>query len=152
MNHTQNLNLNLPEYEDEADIDSINENMQTLDFAVTDLDEDMESKITFPSGGTAGQVLELDENGEAQWGDKLPTEDIVVAVQDWMETNVPPHESYIVDQSLSISGAAADAKVTGDRLRALENAEEAGLVYTRPEDFGAVGDGVQMIQWQLMTP
>ena len=142
MNHTQNLNLNLPEYEDEADIDSINENMQTLDFAVTDLDEDMESKITFPSGGTAGQVLELDENGEAQWGDKLPTEDIVVAVQDWMETNVPPHESYIVDQSLSISGAAADAKVTGDRLRALENAEEAGLVYTRPEDFGAVGDGV----------
>lgn len=41
----------------------------------------------------------------------------------------------IVDPTLSLKGAAADAKVTGDRLALLEN-------YVTPQMFGAVGDGV----------
>lgn len=171
LNHTRNLNLNLPEYEDEADIVSLNENMQTLDYTVGDLDEDIASKITQPPGGTAGQVLELGNNGEVHWGDKLPTGNIAEVVDDWLQVHMPPAQSFIVDQTLNVNGAAADARVAGDRIRAIENninnfangatnnqvpvadgnggwewetmsVTDGGGEYTQPEDFGAAGDGV----------
>lgn len=48
-------------------------------------------------------------------------------VTDWLDQNVDPVGSaVVVDSSLSISGAAADAKVTGDKIRALKNAYEIG--------------------------
>lgn len=40
-----------------------------------------------------------------------------------------------VDSTLTISGAAADAKITGDKIALLSN-------YVTPQMFGAVGDGV----------
>ena len=43
------------------------------------------------------------------------------AVSDWLTANVDPVGSaVVVDSSLSISGAAADAKVTGDEIASLE--------------------------------
>lgn len=44
-------------------------------------------------------------------------------------------DASVVDPTLSLSGAAADAKVTGDRLDLLEN-------YVTPQMFGAKADGV----------
>jgi hypothetical protein len=44
-------------------------------------------------------------------------------------------DASVVDPTLSLSGAAADAKITGDRLALLSN-------YVTPQMFGAVGDGV----------
>ena len=120
MNHTTNLNLNLPEYADEADIASMNSNMQTIDYAVGDLDDDIATKVTQPSGGTAGQVIEMGSNGEVKWGDKLPVEDIVSIIEDWLNTYMPPQETFVVDQTLLVQGAAADSKAVGDRLAEIE--------------------------------
>ena len=120
MNHTTNLNLNLPEYADEADIASLNSNMQTIDYAVGDLDDDIATKVTQPSGGTAGQVIEMGSNGEVKWGDKLPVEDIVSIIEDWLNTYMPPQETFVVDRTLLVQGAAADAKAAGDRLAEIE--------------------------------
>ena len=119
MNHTTNLNLNLPEYADEADIASLNSNMQTIDYAVGDLDDDIATKITQPSGGTAGQVIEMGSNGEVKWGDKLPVEDIVSIIEDWLNTYMPPQETVVVDRTLLVQGAAADSKAVGDRFAQL---------------------------------
>lgn len=44
------------------------------------------------------------------------------AVSEWLEENVNPAGSaVVVDSSLTVSGAAADAKVTGDELRDLKS-------------------------------
>lgn len=120
LNHTTNLNLNLPEYADEADIASMNSNMQTIDYAVGDLDDDIAMKVTQPSGGTAGQVLEMGSNGEVKWGEKLPVEDIVSIIEDWLNTYMPPQETVVVDRTLLVQGAAADSKEVGDRLEEIE--------------------------------
>ena len=38
------------------------------------------------------------------------------AVADWLEDNVDPETGYVLDSTLSIANAAADAKAVGDRL------------------------------------
>ena len=43
-------------------------------------------------------------------------------------------DAFVVDPTLSLSGAAADAKVTGDKLALLS-------IYVTPQMFGAIGDG-----------
>lgn len=44
---------------------------------------------------------------------------IEAAVQDWMDDNLAPSQ-WVIDNTLSISGAAADAKKTGDGLNELK--------------------------------
>ena len=72
----------------------------------------------------------LDQNGLQSFATKLNTklktifalkgeyatdEQVTTAVEGWLDTNVDPVGSaVVVDSTLSISGAAADAKVTGD--------------------------------------
>lgn len=50
------------------------------------------------------------------------------AVAAWMNENLTPSTETVIDSSLTVSGAAADAKVTGDRIRNLE-AEIDGMEY-----------------------
>lgn len=45
---------------------------------------------------------------------------IAEGVSNWMDENLTP-TTPVVDASLTVSGAAADAKATGDRITALEN-------------------------------
>ncbi len=53
--------------------------------------------------------------------------DVPDLVTDWLDENVEPVGSaVIVDSSLTITGAAADAKVTGDNIKALNNKVEQG--------------------------
>ena len=40
----------------------------------------------------------------------------------WLETHVDPDTGYVIDDSLTIQGAAADAKATGDAVTELNNA------------------------------
>lgn len=47
---------------------------------------------------------------------------IMVGVQEWMDENLTDPTDPIVDASLSLSGAAADAKKTGDEISALKSA------------------------------
>lgn len=61
-------------------------------------------------------------------------ESVPAAVTSWLEENVEPVGSaVVVDNTLSITGAAADAKVTGDKIK--ENSELVGdmlQVYNSP--------------------
>ena len=142
MDKTSFLELNKPQYPEDADVGAFNENMDQIDQAVESLTNTVNNKVTRPSGGAAGKVLEYGNNGAIQWGDKLPTRQVVQAVEEWLTLNVPTQETVVVDDTLSISGAAADSKVTGDRFEDIEEAMASLTdVYTQPEDFGAVGDG-----------
>ena len=61
----------------------------------------------------------------------LVAEDIPTIVTTWLTENVDPVGSAVtVDSSLTISGSAADAKVTGDKITELEDELEA------VEDYG----------------
>lgn len=76
--------------------------------------------ITDPNG-TNGQILQTDGQGGTVWVDKQTDEQIANAVTDWLDDHVVPGASTIVvDDTLSISGAAADAKKTGDELTSLK--------------------------------
>ena len=44
------------------------------------------------------------------------TEPLVDAVETWMDENIEPGAAAVIDKTLTIDGAAADAKVVGDEL------------------------------------
>lgn len=54
-------------------------------------------------------------------GEPLNQEVISTAVTTWMDANITQPTDPIVDSSLSVSGAAADAKVTGDLIRQIND-------------------------------
>ena len=59
------------------------------------------------------------------------------AVSEWLEENVNPAGSaVVVDSSLTVSGAAADAKVTGDEIRDLKSDLSQPSMNINTEDVG----------------
>lgn len=79
-----------------------------------------ESIVTATGNMTAEQAQQTRENLGA--GEPLRPEDISTAVTSWMDANITQPTDPIVDSSLSVSGAAADAKVTGDLIKQMNNA------------------------------
>jgi hypothetical protein len=49
------------------------------------------------------------------------TEEIGTATKEWLSENLTPESAGVVDKTLSIEGAAADAKETGDRINELKS-------------------------------
>lgn len=47
---------------------------------------------------------------------------VAEAVTDWLEENVDPDSGYVIDKSLTVENAAADAKKVGDEVGALKSA------------------------------
>lgn len=85
-----------------------------------------DTKVPAPEqDGTSGQILRTNGDGTTRWDNAATQEEIGSAVEDWLEENVTGGETLIVDESLTISGAAADAKVTGDNVRELKSALDA---------------------------
>lgn len=83
--------------------------------------------VTNPNG-TNGQILQTDGQGGTVWVNKQTDEQIANAVTGWLDDHVVPGSSTIVvDDSLNIQGAAADAKKTGDEINILK--EELLQVY-----------------------
>lgn len=74
--------------------------------------------------GTTGQVLTKTASG-TEWSDAgNPTdEQVAEAVTDWLDENITeiPATAPIVDSSLTVQGAAADAKKTGDEIADLKS-------------------------------
>lgn len=55
--------------------------------------------------------------------DQLPaiaTSAAAAEVSDWLATHIDPDTGYVIDDSLTVSQAAADAKVTGDKINGLK--------------------------------
>lgn len=50
------------------------------------------------------------------------SEKVAETVTEWLEENVDPDSGYVIDKSLTIEGAAADSKATGDAVDDLKSA------------------------------
>lgn len=87
------------------------------------IQEALDAVNPLPTGGTVGQVLTKTANGSA-WSDAgTPTQaQVAEAVSDWADENITVTTGVVIDQSLSVSGAAADAKKTGDEISELKSA------------------------------
>ena len=86
------------------------------------IQEALNATSPLPTGGTIGQVLTKTANGST-WSDAgTPTqEQVAEAVSDWADENITVETGVVIDNSLSVSGAAADAKKTGDEISDLKS-------------------------------
>ena len=66
-----------------------------------------------------GKVIALIQ---ALQGAGVSPEAIKTAVEEWLAENVDPETGYVLDKTLSIEGAAADAKAAGDEIGDLKSA------------------------------
>lgn len=86
------------------------------------------SNMPEPSNRIEGYLKTIAENG----GGSVDPEDIAEIVTDWLDDHVDPETGYVLDDTLSIAGAAADAKAAGDAVDELKSAisEVDGDIYT----------------------
>ena len=87
------------------------------------IQEALDAVNPLPTGGSVGQVLTKTANGSA-WSDAgTPTQEQVAdAVSDWADEHITVTTGVVIDTSLSVAGAAADAKKTGDEITDLKSA------------------------------
>ena len=79
------------------------------------------NKLNKPSNnGTNDQILRSNGDGSTRWDNAATSNEIGTAVTSWLNENVTGEGSVVVDETLSVSGAAADAKVVGDEIAALK--------------------------------
>jgi len=91
--------------------------------------------VMLPSGSDASVELEIDQYGhytlhfkipkgskgdKGDNGDPAPTSVIAPAVEAWMDANITQDPTVVIDQSLAVSGAAADSKAAGDFIKYVE--------------------------------
>ena len=113
MNRTSHLQLNLPEYVDLADVQKLNDNMVIID-------SELYGKMTKPLGGSVGNYLTIDSSGNLAWGGPVTTTLIRDAVTRWLGNNINPSTTIVIDDTLSHTQQAADAKAVGDLCALLE--------------------------------
>lgn len=105
-------NLDLPEYIDDADVDVLNKNTATIDAILND-------KITNPTGGVPGKFLQVGQNGKPAWGSAASATAVVEATEAWLAEHFNG-ETFVIDDTLTVAGAAADAAQVGTRINLAE--------------------------------
>ena len=111
---------------------------------------EINSKADEPTGTkSAGKVYGLDSNGHPAWvdgggggGGSVDPQDIAQAVADWCEENITEDPTVVIDKSLLVEGAAADAKATGvirSTFNDLVNKEEVTI--HADWEQGGIGSG-----------
>ena len=86
------------------------------------LQEAIDATSPLPTGGTVGQVLTKTENGSAWSNAGTPTqEQVAEAVSDWADEHITVETGVVIDQSLTVQGAAADSKKVGDEISDLKS-------------------------------
>ena len=89
--------------------------------------------LGFPAGGGSyDQVIRSNGDGTSRWDNAATQEEIGAAVTEWLGDNVPTGTTVVVDRSLSVDGAAADAKTTGQVKESIDKvngwmADETGV-------------------------
>lgn len=90
------------------------------------IQEALDAVNPLPTGGSVGQVLTKTANGSTWSNAGTPTQEQVAdAVSDWADEHITVSTGVVIDTSLSVAGAAADAKKTGDEITDLKSAIEA---------------------------
>lgn len=123
---TERLNLIKPGYTEKADIGIINSNMDTIDAAIHRNDT---SKLDKPSGVAPGKFLQIGLDGKAVWGDSIGEATVESKVTEWLDENITPGTTVVVDASLTQSGVSADAKAAGDAINALRDSVNDAVDY-----------------------
>ena len=85
------------------------------------------------------KVVGKDSSGKL-WTEPVEQAEIISATESWLDTHVDPQTGYVVDNSLSISGAAADAAACGELKSALEDSDTIALLH-----MDEINDTVQSI-------
>ena len=122
---TTNYHLKKPGYNEAQDIAVINDNMDTVDGALKDHEDRVAAAENWlPSGnGTEDQILRSNGDGTTKWDNAATQEEIGAAVTAWLDEHATQSETYIeVEDTLSVSGAAADSKTVGDKFAELNGA------------------------------
>lgn len=80
-------------------------------------------------------------------------DDVSGYISDWLEDHISGGQGVAVDNTLTVQGAAADAKAAGDRLKALEEAtietDDTLTVQGAAADAKATGDEIKAIKDSL---
>ena len=92
-----------------------------------------EINARLPEGnGQLNQIMRSNGDGTSRWDSPATQEEIGAAVTEWLGDNVPTGTTVVVDRSLSVDGAAADAKTTGElksTVKVSDNIEVARFAY-----------------------
>ena len=124
MAETTNLHLKKPEYADPADIKDINDNMDTIDGAVKQAQDDIDAIEGWqPTGnGTLDQILRSNGDGTTRWDEAATQQEIGSAVTDWLDDNIDQASTAAIDDTLTVEHAAAESKTVGDKLSDIRSA------------------------------
>jgi len=108
LNRTPNYDLYLPEYTDDADVAILNQNATLIDGILSDIEDEVDTKMTQPTGGTDGQALLIDDNGQLYWG-SIPTSasEMQEYVDDWLDDH-PEATTTVEDGSISFQKLNSD--------------------------------------------
>jgi len=90
---------------------------------------DTQISATGPQGAQGVQGIQGakgDKGDKGDQGDPAPSSLVVPAVESWMNANITDDPTVVIDSSLSVSGAAADAATVGNMI----SAGTDGLVLT----------------------
>ena len=67
-----------------------------------------------------GQNFNVMDGADGAEGEPAPSSAVTPAVTAWLAEHIAQETGYVIDDSLSVSGAAADAKATGDEIGGLK--------------------------------
>lgn len=80
------------------------------------------SKPSTNPNGTSGQILRSNGDGTVTWDNAATGEEVASATTAWLNEHISGGQTIAIDDSLSVAGAAADAKKTGDEIGDLKSA------------------------------
>ena len=105
-------------------------NADLSDSDISLIQEALNAVSPLPTGGTVGQVLTKTAQGSA-WSDAgTPTQaQVAEAVSDWADEHITVETGVVIDNSLSVAGAAADSKKVGDEISDLKSTLQGVIPY-----------------------
>lgn len=134
LNNKGNIQDQIDELKNSSQIKTIQQNLENQRSRAEAAQALKINKPTIDPNGANGQILQTDGWGGTIWVDKQTDEQIANAVTDWLDNHVVSGSSTIViDDTLNIQGAAADAKKIGDELSVLK--EDLTSIRTDAQDI-----------------
>ena len=122
---TTNLNLKKPEYSEAADVKDFNDNMDLIDAAVKQAQDDIDAiEARLPEGdGDQYDVLRSNGDGTSDWvAYGLPTdEQTAAAVTDWLDDH-PDATTTVEDGAITRAKLNSDLQEKTDAVPALKSA------------------------------